>query len=134
MAVVVELGGVLTGGGFTGGGCSGGGFSGGGGRDGGVVVVGTGVTGFGICGAGIGGGTITGGFGTLGGGLEGVINVPGSGGDVVTLLKTTDSGMSYPRGMLSSKLVVKNAMPALPIPCIGPPFTFVHPSTGGAGR
>jgi hypothetical protein len=55
-------------------------------------------------------------------------------GDDETLLNTIESGISNPRGMLSSKLVAKNPIPAFPMPCIGPPLTFSQPLTGGAGR
>lgn len=70
-------------------------------------------------------------------GLGSELEVPEGGasiGEEVTLLKTMESGMSYPRGMFSSKLVVKKAIPAFPMPCIGPPLTFCQPLTGGAGR
>lgn len=82
-------------------------------------------------------GTATGGIEILGKELEGGFEVPDDGasmGEDVTLLKTIESGMSNPRGIFSSKLVVKKAIPAFPMPCIGPPLTFSQPLIGGAGR
>jgi hypothetical protein len=82
-------------------------------------------------------GVETGGTETVAAGLDGEFKVPDGGasmGEDVTLLKTIESGMSNPWGMFSSKLVVKNAIPAFPMPCIGPPLTFSQPLTGGAGR
>lgn len=121
---------------------TGGGFTGGGGRNG-VGLVSTGVLVEFVVGVtGLGELEEPGGDGTedtelLGAGLECISEVPdggGSNGNAVILLKTIERGMSYPRGMFSSKLVVKNAIPAFPIPCTGPPFTFSHPVTGGEGR